>query len=209
MSSASSGDAVTESDEDEDAARAHRVEQYRRQLVEALERYRPVGGSPWNRPIPEHLVNLLFRFLLESEGEEAARYWFVEQGRSKKPREQSDIANWALLQLYDVQKEALGDTFSIMQFVNQQVEANKNLPKSERRGAGGTNSADLYHHLNDLLKKREANKRQKAQLHRQRQLRQLREGVDIWRRKLAEVSAAFARASSKVLQNIKSDNNLA
>jgi hypothetical protein len=188
---------------DNDAERLQRTERYRDQLVKALEQYRPYA-APFSRPDPKHLVGLLFGFLFESCGEEAARHWFTEQGRSKEPRKKQEINNDLLLQLHDMEREVLGDAFSIMTFVSDRAKTNKNLPRTEQRGAGGTNSTALYHHLNDLLKKREAKRKQAVEL----LLRDLRERIDIWRRKLAEVSAAFAIARRKVFQNSKPHNNL-
>jgi hypothetical protein len=137
---------------DDDAERLQRAERYRRQLIAALEQCR-FDTTLWQRPVPEHLVNLLFGFLVQSCGEEAARHWFVEQGRSKERREKSEIANWLLLELYDAQKEAAktsGRTFSIAQFIREQVEVIKTRPLAERRGAGGTDTANLREHLRTL-----------------------------------------------------------
>jgi hypothetical protein len=169
------------------------ADRYRRQLIETLSSRLGLTSVE-----PAHLVGLLFGYLRYAYSEEEARHWFVEQGRSKEPHEQSEIANWALLQRYDLEIERLGDAFKVMQFVHAEVEANKKLPKSKQRGAGGINSSAFYVQLRKLLTERGIERKQAAELARQRQLRLLRESVDYGRRRLAEVSAAFARASIKI-----------
>jgi hypothetical protein len=138
---------------DDEAERASYADRYRRQLIKALEQ---CGSAALHlRPEPNHLVHLLFRYLVHGCGEEAARQMFIAY--DKQPSEMTDIRNSTFLDSYDremkLQKES-GREFVEAQFLRACVKANKSLPFEEQRGAGGTDFANLRKHLGRLLKER-------------------------------------------------------
>jgi hypothetical protein len=144
---------------DEDTAeRSLRIEQHIRGLIESLERLRASrAGRSLQWPQPRELTALLFSLLKDGCGEEAARQLFIEQGQGRERREKQEIDNLILLNDYDFEKqraEASGKRFYPIHFVREYAKANEMRPREEQRGAGGTDSGNLYQHLRVLLRER-------------------------------------------------------
>lgn len=119
-----------------------RVRRCIRQLIELLKKPDGFSGS--------HAAQLLFTAIYEAKGERVARQIFAKLGKPPSPRQQAELANYRLLDRYDMMRLP-----NIMQLARELEEENKSLPPSQRRGAGGIDRSNLEAQIKRARKRRD------------------------------------------------------
>lgn len=100
----------------------------------------------------KHIAQQLFTLITARHGERAARRIFAMWATPPSDRRLQLIANMGLLDSYDRMKPKPNKR----QLARETAKENEKLPKSQRRGAGGTDPKNLVKQIDRALKLRKA-----------------------------------------------------
>lgn len=97
----------------------------------------------------------VFSELTDRAGIDRARWIFRHFGRDPTQSRRNEIKNFALLDRLDMMTDETGKPSPVyLRLAKQLAEENKSLPKSERKGPGGTDVVALAKHIENQDKKR-------------------------------------------------------
>lgn len=97
----------------------------------------------------KHMAQLLFMVICEHHGDRTARRIFAIRGKPPTPTRLKQIANFGLLDSYDMMKRP-----NVRQLADQLAEEHKTLPKAKQRGACSTKPRDLEQQIRRQLRQR-------------------------------------------------------
>ena len=99
-----------------------------------------------------HMAHLLFMVVREHHGDRTARRIFAKQAKSLTPAQLKRIEEYRLLDTLD----SMTPKPNVQRLARNRAEANKQLPRSQQRGAGSTDVFNLARKIRRAVKKRKA-----------------------------------------------------